>query len=83
MEKVLAGKDYEKFFKLSRGLSGNYYLISDDPLIFHVARSRNPVLEFEESYKFLFERIKDRPAYVLCTWYWHIEEPKHVEELPI
>jgi glycosyltransferase involved in cell wall biosynthesis len=78
-EKLLAGKNYEKFFKLTRGLSGNYYVISKDPVIIHVARSRNPVSEFRDSYKFLFDRITDRPAYILCTWSWHIEEARHVE----
>ncbi len=81
--KFLTLKEHEKFLKLTKQLSGTYFLLSIDPLIFHVVRSRNPVSEFKDSYQFLFENLKNKRAYFLCTWYWHIEEPKHIESVKL
>jgi hypothetical protein len=60
-------------------LSGTYSVISKNPLIFYVARSRDPVSGFKDSYQFLFENLKKQTAYFLCNWCWHIEEPRHIE----
>lgn len=72
-------KAHAKFLKIAGKLSGIYSVISIEPLIFYVARSRNPVSGFNDSYQFLFENLKGQRAYFLCNWCWHIEESKHIE----
>ncbi|MBX7174808.1 MAG: hypothetical protein K1X72_27780 [Pyrinomonadaceae bacterium] len=72
-------KTHEKFLKIAGKFSGMYSVVSANPLIFYVARSRNPVSAFRDSYQFLFENLRGKRAYFLCVWYYHIEEPRHIE----
>lgn len=78
-KKMLTIEKYNRFMKIAGKLSGNYSVISTNPLIFYVTRSRNPVSGFKDSYQFLFENIRNHAAYFLCNWCWHIEEPQHIE----
>ena len=78
-KKSLSIKDHEKFLKLARKLSASYFVVSTDPLIFHVVHSRTTASDFKNSYRFLFDRIKNKPAYFICTWQWHTEEPRHAD----
>jgi len=78
-KKSLSIKEYEKFLKLARKLSASYFVISTNPLIFHGVHSRTTASDFKNSYQFIFDRIKSKPAYFLCTWQWHTEEPRHAD----
>jgi glycosyltransferase involved in cell wall biosynthesis len=80
-KKLPTAGELRKFFSLTQNLSGFYYLISRAPIIFHVARSRNPVSAFEDQYKFLFDHLKDEKVYFLCTWWWHTEKMRHTEQI--
>ena len=79
INKSFSNKEYAKFLKIARRLSSYYSLISIDPLIFHGVHSRNTKLEFRNSYRFIFDRIKNKPAYFLCSWGVSTEEPRHAD----
>jgi len=80
-KKFPPAKALQKFSRLAHSLSGMYHLVSREPIIFHVARSRNPVSGFYDQFKILFEQLKDQKVYFLCAWWWHTEELRHIVQI--
>jgi glycosyltransferase involved in cell wall biosynthesis len=71
----------QKFLRLSNRHSGLYSIISTQPRIFHVARNGNPFSQFTDLFEYLFENLKDQPAYFIYTWYWYAGKPEAIKTI--
>jgi glycosyltransferase involved in cell wall biosynthesis len=73
------GIRHPKRYRSSDQGSALYTLLSANPPIFYVAHWMDEQLVFLASLDMLFEYLRNRPAYFLYAWYWHIEDPQRVE----
>jgi glycosyltransferase involved in cell wall biosynthesis len=55
-------------------------IISTEPLIFFIPLALG-LASFRDSYKFLFDSLRDRKVYIICPTYWYFERQKHIEKL--
>jgi glycosyltransferase involved in cell wall biosynthesis len=70
----------EQLIDLCHRRVAEYTIISREPLIFFVPIDLN-LSHFVRNYKFLFDSLKDRKAFVICNTWWHFENEKNIDEL--
>jgi glycosyltransferase involved in cell wall biosynthesis len=69
-----------QFIDLCHRHVAEYSVLSTEPLIFLMPISIN-LSDFVRDYKLLFESLKDRKAYLICSTYWNFENPENIQHL--
>lgn len=70
----------KQLINLCQQYVAKYSIISVEPLIFFTQISPN-LTDFIRDYKFLFDSLKSKKAYVICNTFWHFEDAKNIEQL--
>ncbi|MEO6589402.1 MAG: glycosyltransferase family 1 protein [Pyrinomonadaceae bacterium] len=76
-EKPLA----ERFAKLYQRYIAPYFVVSAEPLIIHIPFFRQYAELAENSYGILFQYLREKKVYLLCSWGGYIEKEDEVEQL--
>ena len=70
----------EQLINLCHRYVAKYSVVSVDPLIFFMQISPN-LTDFIRDYKFLFDSLKSKKAFVICNTSWHFEVAENIAQL--
>ncbi|MEO6588141.1 MAG: glycosyltransferase [Pyrinomonadaceae bacterium] len=73
----------QRFARLHQRYVAPYSIISKEPVILHLPIYVESLESLNNSYKILFEFLKEKTVYLLCNWGSYLEREKDVERFEV